>query len=143
MTRHPRLRFDLATARAGLEPSLDGEPASNGERALSRVPDGVTCPLCGRPIPPNAKASKHHLTPKLKGGAKLGTVLLHQICHSAIHARFSDAEIARDFAEIERLREAPEMADFLRWVATKPADFHVRTASTRDRRSAKQAKSRR
>ena len=50
-----------------------------------------------RPIPPHAKSSLHHLTPKLKGGARAGTVRLHQICHSAIHARFSEAEIAQSW----------------------------------------------
>jgi 5-methylcytosine-specific restriction protein A len=97
----------------------------------------VICPLCERPIPPHAKSSLHHLTPKLKGGARAGTVRLHQICHSAIHARFSEAEIARRLADVEALRAAPELAEFLAWVRTKPDDFHAATRMTRDRRGAK------
>ena len=84
------------------------------------------------------RASRHHLTPKLKGGTHRGTVRLHQICHSAIHARYSEAEIARRLADVESLRGDPALADFLAWVRTKPDDFHARTRITRDRRQRRQ-----
>jgi hypothetical protein len=71
------------------------------------------------------RSSRHHLTPKLKGGARLGTVRLHQICHSAIHAHYSEAELARRLSDLDSLRAEPEIARFLDWVATKPADFHA------------------
>ena len=99
------------------------------------VAERPVCPLCLRPIPPGAKASRHHLTPRLKGGTHKGTVLLHQICHSAIHARFSEAEIARRLADIDALRSDPEIARFLAWVADKPPGFHAPTRRTRARRS--------
>ncbi len=95
------------------------------------------CPLCDRPIPPGAKSSRHHLTPKLKGGANGEIVRLHQICHSAIHARFSEAEIARRLADVDSLRRDPEMARFLEWVRTKPADFHAPTRMTKTRKGAR------
>ena len=94
------------------------------------TPDAV-CALCGRPIPEGARASRHHLTPRLKGGAKLGTVLLHQICHSAIHARFNEAELARRLSDIRSLRAEPEIARFLDWVSGKPGDFHAPTRRSR------------
>ncbi|HEX8416992.1 MAG TPA: restriction endonuclease [Methylobacterium sp.] len=97
----------------------------------------VVCPVCERPIPPRARSSLHHLTPKLKGGARAGTVRLHQICHSAIHARYSEAEIARRLADVEALRADPEIAAFRAWVRTKPDDFHAATRMTRDRRAAR------
>lgn len=93
----------------------------------------VTCVLCGRPIPLHAKSSLHHLTPKLKGGARLGTVRLHQICHSAIHARYTEAEIARHLADPAALRADPELARFVAWVRTKPDDFHAPTRRARGR----------
>ncbi len=114
----------------------------------SRRPDPVTpeatpdvCSLCERAIPPHARASRHHLTPKLKGGTHGGTVRLHQICHSAIHARYSEAEIARRLADVESLRGDPELAGFLAWVRTKPDDFHARTRLTRDRRNRRDRRS--
>lgn len=85
------------------------------------------CVLCGRTIPPGAKASRHHLVPKLKGGARLPTVRLHQICHSAIHARFSEAELARRLCDPAALGRTPELAPFLAWIRTKPDDFHAGT----------------
>jgi 5-methylcytosine-specific restriction enzyme A len=100
----------------------------------------AVCVLCDRPIPPQARASRHHLTPRLKGGAKLGTVLLHQICHSAVHARFCEAELARRYSTVEALKAAPELAEFLRWVQTKPADFHAPTKATRSLGAADRAR---
>jgi 5-methylcytosine-specific restriction enzyme A len=101
--------------------------------------ENPVCPLCARPIPRQARQSRHHLTPKLKGGTHRGTVLLHQICHSAIHARYSEAEIARRLADVARLRDDPEIARFVDWVRGKPDDFHAATRLTRDRRAARRS----
>ncbi|MCT4557902.1 MAG: HNH endonuclease [Pelagimonas sp.] len=92
------------------------------------------CPLCLRPIPPNARQSLHHLIPRLKGGKHGPTVLLHQICHSEIHATLTEAELARDFHTIDALRAHPRIAKFIRWVAKRPADFHARSAGGRRKR---------
>jgi 5-methylcytosine-specific restriction protein A len=91
------------------------------------------CALCGRIIPHGAKSSLHHLTPKLKGGTHRGTVRLHQICHSAIHARYTEAEIARSLASPDLLQADPELARFVTWVRTKPDDFHAPTRRARQR----------
>ncbi|WP_189425510.1 HNH endonuclease [Devosia pacifica] len=101
--------------------------------ALNSSHDPV-CPLCDRPIPPGARSTRHHLTPRLKGGTHLGTVLLHQICHSAIHARYSEAELANRLSNVEDLKADPEIARFIAWVANKPPHFHAPTRSMRDRR---------
>ena len=87
----------------------------------------MVCALCLRPIPVHARSSRHHLIPRLKGGTHKGTVRLHQICHSAIHARFSEAELARHFSDPKALRGEARLADFLRWIAGRPPDFHAPT----------------
>ena len=92
------------------------------------------CALCSRPIPPGARSSLHHLVPRARGGARLGTVRLHQVCHSAIHARYTEAEIARRLADAESLRADPELARFAAWVRTKPPDFHAPTRRTKQER---------
>ncbi len=95
--------------------------------------DGTRCVLCNRPIPKDARSSKHHLVPKLKGGTHMGTVRLHQVCHSAIHARYTEAEIARRLADPAALRDDPELARFIAWVQTKPNGFHAPTRRSRGR----------
>ncbi len=95
------------------------------------VAPAAVCALCGRPIPEGARASRHHLTPRMKGGSKLGTVLLHQICHNAIHAHFNEAELARRLSDIASLRAEPGIARFLEWVRNKPPDFHAPTRRSR------------
>ncbi len=100
--------------------------------AATRKP--VICPLCERPVPAEAKSSRHHLVPRLKGGTHKGTVRLHQICHSAIHARFSETELATRLADMDSLRADPEIAAFVAWVQTKPPTFHAPTRMTRARR---------
>lgn len=90
-----------------------------------------TCPLCLRPIPEGVPQSLHHLVPKLKGGKGGAVVLLHHICHKEIHARFSEAELARLYNTPEALCAAPEMAGFLAWVAKRPPEFLSRVPKKR------------
>ncbi|MEM9241371.1 MAG: HNH endonuclease [Pseudomonadota bacterium] len=89
--------------------------------------DDPICPLCERPIPPDARQSLHHLTPKLKGGKGGPVVLLHQICHNEIHVTLSEAELARDYNMIEALRAHPRLEKFVRWVRKRPPGFHSKT----------------
>ena len=96
--------------------------------------DDPVCPLCGRPIPPEAKQSLHHLVPKLKGGKGGPVVLLHQICHNEIHATLTEAELARSYATIEALRAHPRLERFIRWVSRRPAGFYSKTPGRRRKR---------
>ncbi len=92
------------------------------------------CPLCDRPIPPGAPSSRHHLIPRLKGGAAGPVVRLHHICHKAIHKALSEAELARDYADVAKLRAHPELARFIAWVRRRPPGFSSRVAGARRRR---------
>lgn len=98
------------------------------------VTDPPVCPLCGRPIPPDAPQSLHHLIPKLKGGKGGPTILVHQICHNEVHAALTEADLARAFATPEALRAHPPLARFFAWVSSKPPTFHSRTTGNRRRR---------
>ena len=92
------------------------------------------CPLCGRPIPGDVPQSLHHLIPKLKGGKGGPTVLLHQICHSEIHASLSETELAREFNTVEALKQHPRLAKFIKWVGKRPPEFRSRTPGPRRKR---------
>lgn len=89
------------------------------------------CPLCLRPIPKGAARSRHHLVPKLKGGKRGETVLLHAICHKEIHAALTEAELARNFETIEKLRDHPRIAKFVAWVVKRPPEFNSRVPGKR------------
>ena len=83
----------------------------------------VQCWLCERPI--GSRYELHHPVPKSRGGRE--TVPLHRRCHRTLHARFTNAELARTGANVEALREDAEIARFIRWVGDKPPDFHAPT----------------
>ena len=87
------------------------------------------CALCERPL--GRRRERHHLIPRLKGGRE--TVLVHPICHRKIHARFSEAELARSYSTPEQLRADPEIAKFIKWLEGKPPDFHAPTKRARRR----------
>jgi hypothetical protein len=91
---------------------------------------GAGCWLCARPL--GHRIEWHHPVPKSRGGRE--TVALHPICHRAIHATFSNAELARFGAEAAPLRDNPAIARFVSWLAGKPPDFHARTARRESRR---------
>ena len=92
--------------------------------ALSGSPE--RCWLCGRPL--GRKVQRHHPVPKSRGGRE--SVAVHPICHKAIHANFTNAQLARMEGR-EPLLANEAIACFVAWVADKPADFH---APTRNRR---------
>ena len=90
-----------------------------------------TCPICLRPIPAGVPQSLHHLIPKLKGGKGGPVVLVHHICHKEIHARFPEAELARQFNTPEAIRADPRMERFLTWIAKRPPGFLSRVPGGR------------
>ncbi|AVO38305.1 HNH endonuclease [Pukyongiella litopenaei] len=97
------------------------------------MPDPI-CPLCGRPIPPDARQSLHHLVPRLKGGRRGDTVCLHDICHREIHATLTESELARDYSTVEALRAHPRLARFIAWVRKRPPGFTSRVPGKRRNR---------
>ena len=108
--------------------------ATHAKRARSDDACAPECALCGRPIPSDVRQSVHHLVPKLKGGAKGPTVLLHQICHNEIHATLTEAELAREFSTIAALRSHARLRAFVGFVESKPPDFYTRSQPSERRK---------
>lgn len=94
-------------------------------------PEPVICPLCERDIPEDQQ-DNHHLVPKSKGGKM--TVCLHRVCHSQIHATFTDAQLAKKFSTIEAILEDPAIQKFVAWIKSKPAGFSDQAKDPRQNR---------
>lgn len=91
------------------------------------TPASRACPLCGRQL--GARVEAHHLIPRTYKGTEI--VDLHPICHRKIHSLFTERELRDHFHTAERLREHPDIATFVAWIAGKHPDFHDTTATSR------------
>lgn len=83
----------------------------------------LTCWLCERPV--GSVTQWHHPVPKSKKGR--AKVPIHPICHKAIHANFTNSELARIGDNASLIRGNGSIAKFIAWVANKPADFDAPT----------------
>ena len=79
------------------------------------------CPICGREA--DDTLNEHHLIPKVKGGAKKETVMLHSMCHSKIHSVFQETELNHYYYTIDRIMENEEMQKFSKWMSKRPLGF--------------------
>jgi 5-methylcytosine-specific restriction endonuclease McrA len=73
----------------------------------------------------------HHLLPRQKGGKAEHRVWLCRTCHNQIHKTFTNAELAREFASLEALRQAPALSRFLAWIVRQKPDRMFRSAQAR------------
>ena len=65
---------------------------------------------------------EHHLLPKSCGGKT--KELVHRICHRKIHATLSAQELGKNFNSWAALKQHPDIATFINWVANKPTTFY-------------------
>lgn len=94
------------------------------------APDVTPCRLCGRGFAP-AALTKHHCLPKAKGGTADHVELVCGQCHTMVHATFTNQTLATVYPTIDELRQAPELAAFLKWVRRQPATRRTRNAPRR------------
>lgn len=76
-----------------------------------------------------AGLTKHHCKPKAKGGTEDDVELLCGMCHGMVHATFTNQTLAAAFPTIDELRQAPELAKFIRWVRKQPTTRRTRNAT--------------
>ena len=60
--------------------------------------------------------------------------MLCSACHRQVHATLSEKELERDYPTPERLRAHADLARFVAWIRTKPADFRPPVAASHRRR---------
>ena len=99
--------------------------------AADGTPVGL-CPLCDRPMLTGPSLDAHHPLPRSRGGHE--TVIMHKICHRAIHAMLSERELAEEYSAFGKLRAHPMLAQFIAWVKKRPPEYYDRTRWSRSRR---------
>jgi hypothetical protein len=99
----------------------------------ARPADGqaaLPCSLCGRPFG-RGQLTKHHCLPRQKGGTKEDVALLCPQCHGMVHATYTNATLAALYPTVGQMRQAPELAKFLKWVRKQPPTRRKRNAPRR------------
>jgi 5-methylcytosine-specific restriction protein A len=94
--------------------------------------DDLICTLCDRPFARRGLA-KHHCLPRAKGGKNADVELLCPQCHGMVHATFTNATLAALYPTAAKLREAPELEKYLRWVKKLPPSRRKRNRPRRRR----------
>lgn len=90
----------------------------------------IPCSLCGRPFA-RVHLTRHHCLPREKGGTQEHVELLCSQCHGMVHATYTNRTLALQYASIEELRRAPELAKFLAWVRKQPPTRRKQNRSRR------------
>lgn len=90
----------------------------------------IPCALCGRAFE-RGQLTKHHCRPKQKGGTQDDVELICSQCHGMVHATFTNVTLASLYPTIDALRQAPEMAAFIRWVRKQPPSRRKRNQPRR------------
>jgi len=52
-------------------------------------------------------------------------------CHGMVHATFTNATLEVLYPTISQLRQAPELAEFIKWVRKQPASRRTKNAPRR------------
>lgn len=75
----------------------------------------------------------HHLVPRSRKKTEI-TVTICRDCHDAIHARFDNKELERDYASLAALRAEPSLAAAFAWLAKQDPHTRQRTRMSNRRR---------
>jgi hypothetical protein len=68
-----------------------------------------------------AALTKHHCLPRQKGGEVEDVALICSQCHGMVYATYTNETLAKCYPTVDMLRDAPELAKFLKWVRKQPA----------------------
>jgi hypothetical protein len=88
-------------------------------------PDPIPCGLCGRSFEPR-QLTRHHCLPRSEGGDNDDIELLCSQCHGMVHATYTNETLAALYPTLDRLRRAPELANYIRWVRKQPPTRRTR-----------------
>ncbi len=81
----------------------------------------MICTICKRKTD---KLYKHHIIPKVKGGAKKGIVQCCRTCAKQVHMLFSENELAK--MTLNELLNKEEMQKHINWIQKRKGQYKVR-----------------
>lgn len=90
----------------------------------------LICGLCERPFERD-RLTRHHCLPRQKGGDSDDIALLCSQCHSMVHTTYTNATLAALYPTIDKLRAAPELTPYLKWVRKQPSSRRTKNAPRR------------
>jgi 5-methylcytosine-specific restriction enzyme A len=96
------------------------------------MPEPTPCGLCERPFGPR-ELTRHHCRPKSRGGTQDDVELICSQCHGMVHATFTNETLAAVYPTLPRLREAPELESYLKWVRKQSPTRRKRNRTRRRR----------
>ena len=85
------------------------------------------CEMCERMFPARS-LTRHHCLPRSEGGEAEHIAMICRDCHGMAHATFSNETLAALFPTVEKLREAPEIERFLKYIRKQPPSRRNRSA---------------
>ncbi len=90
-------------------------------------------PVCELCLRESVRFTEHHLVPRSRGGKYGPKARLCPTCHRQLHAMFSEKTLANELNSIERLRDDPGFAGYLKWASKQKdgAAFRVRRANAK------------
>jgi 5-methylcytosine-specific restriction enzyme A len=103
---------------------------SDRRRLKPPEPELLPCALCDRSFG-RGQLTKHHCLPRQRGGTQEHVELICSQCHGMVHVTYTNTTLAALYPTIDQLKQAPELAPFLRWVRKQPPSRRTRNAPRR------------
>lgn len=76
----------------------------------------IICELCNRSV---NTLSKHHLTPKSRGGSKGDTIMVCMSCKDMIHKLLTNKELDKEYNTLDKLKTYPKIKKYVKWIKNK------------------------
>jgi len=75
-----------------------------------------TCELCKRTV---NTLTKHHLTPKSRGGSKSDVVLVCLSCKDMVHKLIPNKQLEREYNSISKLLKNEKVRNYVKWIRNR------------------------
>jgi len=76
----------------------------------------MICNLCNRDV---ETLTRHHLTPKARGGSKGDTIKVCLSCKDMVHQLIPNKELDRNYDTLEKLLANPKIQKYVKWISNK------------------------